>query len=122
MNVLDKSKDFWLATGLSLLAALVFYFTTKPTMEHFDYTGRIALALLRGHLGLDRHPGSWLSEMVSSQGCAFSSFFDSPVSKLNQLVDGFSSRSFRFLGPGHGAIWDLPARGKLPSALPYWER
>ncbi len=60
MNVLDKSKDFWLATGLSLLAALVFYFTTKPTMEHFDYTVRIALALLRGHLGLDRHPGSWL--------------------------------------------------------------
>src|SRR5438067_13329573 len=68
MNVLAKSKDFWLATGLSLFAALVFYFTTKPAMEHFDYTGRIALALLHGHLGLDLHPGSWLSEMVPSEG------------------------------------------------------
>ncbi len=74
MNVLDKSKDFWLATGLSLLAALVFYFTTKPAMEHFDYTGRIALAFLRGHLGLDRHPGSWLSEMVPSEGKYYSVF------------------------------------------------
>jgi hypothetical protein len=74
MNVLDKRKDFWLATGVSLLAALVFYFTTKPVMEHFDYTGRIALALLRGHLGLDRHPGSWLSEMVPSEGKYYSVF------------------------------------------------
>src|SRR6266699_2709409 len=74
MNVLDKSKDFGLATGLSLLAALVFYFTTKPTMEHFDYTVRVALALLRGHLGLDRHPGSWLSEMVPSEGKYYSVF------------------------------------------------
>src|SRR5437773_1714366 len=74
MNVLAKSKDFWLATGLSLFAALVFYFTTKPAMEHFDYTGRIALALLRGHLGLDRHPGSWLSEMVPSEGKYYSVF------------------------------------------------
>src|SRR6266567_626300 len=74
MNVLDKRKDFWLATGLSLLAALVFYFTTKPTMEHFDYTVRVALAFLRGHLGLDRHPGSWLSEMVPSEGKYYSVF------------------------------------------------
>ena len=74
MNVLDKSKYFWLATGLSLLAALVFYFTTKPVMQHFDYTGRIALALLHGHLGLDRHPGSWLSEMVPSEGKYYSVF------------------------------------------------
>src|SRR5947207_4922328 len=74
MNVLAKSKDFWLATGLSLFAALVFYFTTKPAMEHFGYTGRIALALLRGHLGLDRHPGSWLSEMVPSEGKYYSVF------------------------------------------------
>jgi hypothetical protein len=74
MNVSDKTKDFWLATGLSLLAALVFYFTTKPVMDHFDYTGRIALALLHGHLGLDRHPGSWLSEMVPSEGKYYSVF------------------------------------------------
>jgi hypothetical protein len=74
MNALDRSKDFWLATELSVLTALVFYFTSKPTMEHFDYTHRIALELLRGHLGLDRHPGSWLSELVPSDGKYYSVF------------------------------------------------
>ena len=64
----------WLATGLSLSAALVFYLTTNPTLESFDYTHRIALALLRGHLGLDRHPDSWLSEMVPLEGKYYSVF------------------------------------------------
>ena len=59
-NVSDKKKDFWLAAGLSLFAALVFNFTTNATLNNFDYTGRIASALLHGHLGLGTQPGSWL--------------------------------------------------------------
>ena len=49
-NVSDATKDFWLAAGLSLFAAVAFYFTTKATLNNFDYTGRIASALLHGHL------------------------------------------------------------------------
>jgi hypothetical protein len=49
-KVSDKTKDFWLAAGLSLFAALVFNFTTKGTLNDFDYTNRIASALLHGHL------------------------------------------------------------------------
>jgi hypothetical protein len=73
-NVSERTKNFWLAAGLSLLAALAFFFTTKATMHDFDYTARIASALLHGHLGLDRHPGAWLNEMVPFEGKYYSVF------------------------------------------------
>jgi hypothetical protein len=74
MSTSEKTRDFWIAAGLSLFAALVFGFTTKATMHDFDYTGRIASALLRGHVGLDRHPGAWLNEMVPFEGKYYSVF------------------------------------------------
>ena len=49
-NVSDATKDFWFAAGLLVFAAVAFYFTTKATMHDFDNTGRIASALLHGHL------------------------------------------------------------------------
>jgi hypothetical protein len=49
---------------LVLIAVLVFWFSTKPTHDHFDYTFRIGSALLNGHLGLDTEAPSWLNEMV----------------------------------------------------------
>jgi len=49
-NVSDATKDFWLAAGLSLFAAVAFYSTNQATLINFDYTGRIASALLHGHL------------------------------------------------------------------------
>jgi hypothetical protein len=58
-----RTADFWLASGLALFAALVFYFTTKAIMAHFDYTHRLAFALLGGRLGLEDHP-SWLNELI----------------------------------------------------------
>jgi hypothetical protein len=73
-NLSDQTKDFWLAAGLSLFAAVVFYFTTKATLNNFDYTGRIASALLHGHLGLQTRPGSWLNEMVPWEGKYYSVF------------------------------------------------
>ncbi len=69
-----KTRDFWLAAALSLVAALVFGFTTKATLHDFDYTDRIASALLQGRLGLDRHPGAWLNEMVPFEGKYYSVF------------------------------------------------
>jgi hypothetical protein len=73
-GVSHKWRDFWIAAGLSLFAALVFFFTIKATMHDFDYTARIASALLHGHLGLDRHPGSWLNELVPFEGKYYSVF------------------------------------------------
>jgi hypothetical protein len=73
-NVSHKWKDLWLAVGLSLAATLAFYFTTKATMHDFDYTCRIASTLLHGRLGLDRHPGAWLNEMVPIESRYYSVF------------------------------------------------
>jgi len=70
----DKSKEFWLAAGLSLLALLIFYFSTKATQQHFDYTSRIALALIHGRFGLRDTPPSWLNEMVPFNGSYYSVF------------------------------------------------
>jgi hypothetical protein len=60
----EKIQEFWLAAGIALFALLAFYFSTKPIQQHFDYTGRIALALIHGHLGVQSRPPSWLNEMV----------------------------------------------------------
>jgi hypothetical protein len=69
-----KIQDFWVAAALSLLAALTFYLSVNATQEHFDYTARIASALLHGHLGLRSPPPSWLNEMVPREGNYYSVF------------------------------------------------
>jgi hypothetical protein len=67
-------REFGVAVGLSLVAAIAFYFSTKPILQHFDYTPRIALALMDGHLGVQSRPPSWLNEMVPLNGSYYSVF------------------------------------------------
>ena len=64
----------WLPAALTVAAVLVFWFSTRPTHEHFDYTFRIGSALLNGHSGLDAKPPSWLNEMVPMNGHYYSVF------------------------------------------------
>jgi len=59
-----KAREFWIAVGVSLLAAFAFYFSTNPTLKDLDYTVEIASALLRGDLGLREKPPEWLNEMI----------------------------------------------------------
>jgi hypothetical protein len=70
----ERIREFGIAVGLSLIAALAFYFSTKPKLQHFDYTTRIALALMDGHLGMQSRPPSWLNEMVPFNGSYYSVF------------------------------------------------
>lgn len=58
------TPDVWVAIGLSLVAALAFYFSTNPTLHDLDYTLEIASALLHGDLGLREKPPEWLNEMI----------------------------------------------------------
>lgn len=58
------TRDVWVAIGLSLVAALAFYFSTNSTLHDLDYTLEIASALLRGDLGLREKPPEWLNEMI----------------------------------------------------------
>ena len=62
--VLKKLSETRFAATISLLAGIFFYFSTSPDQRVFDYTHRIAQALLSGHVGLLGSPGSWLPELV----------------------------------------------------------
>ena len=67
-------RDVWVALGLSLVAALAFYFSTKPTLKDLDYTMEIASAFLRGDLGLREKPPEWLNEMIPYGNRYYSAF------------------------------------------------
>jgi len=71
---LKKLSERNFAIVIALIAAALFYFSTKAVQRHFDYTYRIALALLEGHVGLSQKPPSWLNEMVPFEGKFYSVF------------------------------------------------
>ena len=75
-EVSNKSSrpDVWIAIGLSLLAAIAFYFSTNPTLKDLDYTLEIASAFLRGDLGLREKPPEWLNEMIPYGNRYYSAF------------------------------------------------
>src|SRR5437762_14106349 len=68
----DTVRQFWIAAGLSLFAAIAFYFSTNATLRDLDYTRRIASALLSGHLGLREKPPDWLNEMIPHRDSYYS--------------------------------------------------
>ncbi len=76
-------RDVWVALGLSLAAALAFYFSTNPTLKDLDYTFEIASAFLRGDLGLREKPGEWLNEMIPYGNRYYSAF---PLGAIISMV------------------------------------
>src|SRR4029453_5113123 len=69
-----NSCDPWIALGVSLFAAIVFYLSTKATLHDLDYTNQVASAFLHGQLGLREKPPDWLNEMIPWEGRYYSSF------------------------------------------------
>jgi len=74
MGAMTKHRDVWVASALALTALVLFYLSIKATQQHFDYTARIASALLQGDLGLRNPAPSWLNEMVPANGRYYSVF------------------------------------------------
>lgn len=70
----EKSRELKIAVGLSALAGIAFYFSTKSTLHDLDYTNQIALAFLHGHIGLQDKPPEWLNEMIPWKGHYYSAF------------------------------------------------
>jgi hypothetical protein len=103
-----NSRDLWLALGLSLFAAVAFYFSTKATLHDLDYTNQIASALLHGHLGLQEKPPDWLNEMIPWEGKYYSAFplgavlSMLPVALLREtgLIQSFPGRALAALIAG----------------------
>ena len=67
-------RQLWVAFGVSVFAAVAFYFSTNATLHDLDYTADIASALLRGHLGLREKPPEWLNEMIPQGNRYYSAF------------------------------------------------
>jgi hypothetical protein len=63
-----------IAVGVSLFAAVAFYFSTTPRLRDLDYTVEIASAFLRGDLGLREKPPEWLNEMIPYGNRYYSAF------------------------------------------------
>lgn len=59
---------------LLLGTAVIYYFSNPQRHSFYDYTLRIAEAMLHGRLGLDATPPPWLNEMVPYEGHYYSVF------------------------------------------------
>ena len=76
---------------------LIFLFSNPHPMVHFDYTFRIADALLHGRLGMTETPPDWLNEMVPFEARYYSVFplgsvlslLPLAVLKLVGVIDSF---------------------------------
>ena len=120
-----KAREFWIAVGVSLLAAVAFYFSTNPTLRDLDYTVEIASAFLRGDLGLREKPPEWLNEMIPYGNRYYSAFplgaviSMVPVALLQKasLIHDFPARILAALDRRSLRLFLLSARESIRTRL-----
>ena len=93
-------RQLWVALGVSVCAAVAFYFSTNATLHDLDYTADIASALLRGHLGLREKPPEWLNEMIPHGNRYYSAF---PLGAVLSMIPIALLQNARLIGnfPAH---------------------
>src|SRR4029434_10214979 len=67
-------RRFSIPLALFIGACAVYYFSNPQSGSYYDYTYRIAEAMLGGRLGLTEKPPDWLNEMVPLDGRYYSVF------------------------------------------------
>ncbi|HKQ73994.1 MAG TPA: hypothetical protein VJ810_09855 [Blastocatellia bacterium] len=67
-------RRYRIPLALFIGAGAVYYFSNPQSGSYYDYTYRIAEALLGGRLGLTEKPPDWLNEMVPLDGMYYSVF------------------------------------------------
>lgn len=97
---LAQRSELTIAITVGLLSTIAFYFSAHPVQSHFDYTCRVAGALLSGQLGLDAQPPPWLNEFVPLSGHWYSVF------PLGAVLVNFPAALLQKLG----VVRDSPAR------------
>src|SRR5262245_56776114 len=60
----DAKTFYLICIFLLLLVFLIYYLSNPLPGSYYDYTARIAAALMHGELGVREQPPSWLNEMV----------------------------------------------------------
>ena len=93
-------RRLWVALGVSVCAAVAFYFSTNATLHDLDYTTDIASALLRGDLGLREKPPEWLNEMIPHGDRYYSAF---PLGAVLSMIPIALLQNARLIGnfPAH---------------------
>src|SRR6185436_5520776 len=61
-------------SALFIATFAIYYFSNSHSGSYYDYTFRIAEAILDGRLGLTERPPDWLNEMVPLDGKYYSVF------------------------------------------------
>lgn len=70
----NRPRSKYIAFALTALVFCAYYFANPQSGSFYDYTSRIAGALLQGKLGLDEAPPQWLNEMIPLNGKYYSAF------------------------------------------------
>ena len=74
-------------SALFIATFAIYYFSNSHSGSYYDYTFRIAEAMLDGRLGLTERPPDWLNEMVPLDGKYYSVFpLGAVVSMLGMYV------------------------------------
>src|SRR5262249_28124505 len=71
---MTEKKNRYLPLVLVISTFLIYNFSNPLAGNVYDYTFRIANALVEGHLGLKETPPSWLNEMIPLNGMFYSAF------------------------------------------------
>jgi hypothetical protein len=71
---MDQRETPFLPLALAIAVFLVYYFSNPLPGNFYDYTLRIAGAILDGRLGLVEKPPDWLNEMIPHEGRYYSAF------------------------------------------------
>lgn len=70
----NRRQSIYLAAALSVFVFAVYFFSNPQPGAFYDYTLRIAAAMLDGKTGLDEKPPDWLNEMIPHNGKYYSAF------------------------------------------------
>jgi len=95
-----QSSERWLAVSVVSFAFVAFYISTRGNLHAFDYTFRVAAAMLHGRVGLVEQPPFWLSEFVPVDQRYYSVF---PLGAIVSMLPVAFLREI-------GLIHDFPAR------------
>jgi hypothetical protein len=116
-----KSLPLLLVAGIFL----VYYYSNPQAGTFYDYTLRIASALLQGQLGETEGPPSWLSEMIPHNGKYYSAFplgavltmLPVAILKKLQFIEAFPGTLLAALSAGLAAFFLWQLSGKYQAVL-----
>ncbi len=96
-----KPLSRWIAGGLSLLTAIVYFFSNPNPRSYYDYTFRVAENFLRGSIGFSEARPPWLNEFVPFEGYWYSVF---PLGSVLTMIPVAALRASKLISE-HPGEW-----------------